>query len=704
MLVETRQIQTVITAATPARVLVIGAGPAAVALHLPQLARLRDAGRIVLSLVCDLDAARATAARQRFGFLKSATDALAAIERTDLDAVYVLGSAQLHHACGLAALHSGKHLFVEKPIAPTYAQACELAQAARAAGLIAAGGLNRRFYRSLAAVRARAGKAGWCTAEAVFHKPERTPPPFGASTWLGANGIHALDALVFMMGGLPEQLYAVSGGTAAAPGIFSALLRFRDGAHALFACNNESGSRREEYVFHAAGETCTVSAEGLRVESGGTSAVLPLPMQGDGIAAEHDAFVEALRTGVPPCHSIEAIAPSLYLAERIEAGHCGPLPAPRVPTRARTPPPAGKSILVVNPDGLQRALARHLVQFRFIGLNDVRHAPQALPDVVAVILGRGAAVLPTEVLVKLPALAVVGVVGLSVARHAPEALLARNVTLVNASTAYAQSVAEFALGLAILGRRQAFYSHQLMRRGGWGTQPRLPGWRGTLTRSATRLLPALRVCGLEPVLRKLWRRARPAIGLQPNPTGQGRELRQATVGLIGWGANAQAFCARCRASGARVLVYTEHAAAAAIAAAGARPASLADTLAADVVSLHRGLTRDTQHFLGAAELARLRPGAVLINVARGALIEPVALLARLKRGDIFACLDTFPEEPLAAANPWRRLPNVFLTSHIAGGSADMHAAAAEEVVQKVAALLAGAPAEVITAARLGMMT
>ena len=690
--------------ATPIRALVIGAGPAAVALHLPVLARLRDTGRIVLSLVCDLDAARATAAQRRFGFLESATDALAAIGRADLDAVYVLGSAQLHHTCGLAALHSGKHLFVEKPIAPSYAQACELAQAARAAGLIAVGGLNRRFYRSLAAVRARAGKAGWCTAEVVFHKSERGPPSFGASTWLGANGIHALDALVFMMGGLPEQLFALSGGMGVAPGIFSALLRWGDGAQALFACNNESGSRREEYVFHAPGETCTVTAEGLRVETGGTSLLQPLPMLGDGIEAEHVAFVEALRTGAPPCHSIEAIAPSLYLAERIEAGHCGALAAPRVPLRMRQAAPPGKSILVVNPDGLQPALAQHLSQFRFIGLNDVQNSPQPLADVVAVLLGRGAAAFPMQVLPKLPALAVVGIVGLSVARHAPEALLAQNITLVNASTAYAHSVAEFALGLAILGRRQAFYSHELMRRGGWGALPRLPGWRGALTRTATHLRPALRACGLEPLLRTLWRRARPAIGLAPNRAAAGRELRQASVGLIGWGANAQEFCARCRAGGARVLVYSEHAAASAITAAGARPVSLAQALAADVVSLHRGLTRDTQHFLGAAELARLRPGAVLINVARGALIEPAALLARLRKGDIFACLDCFPEEPLAAANPWRHLPNVFLTSHIAGGSADMHAAAAAEVVEKVAAFLAGDAPQVITAARLGTMT
>jgi phosphoglycerate dehydrogenase-like enzyme len=123
-------------------------------------------------------------------------------------------------------------------------------------------------------------------------------------------------------------------------------------------------------------------------------------------------------------------------------------------------------------------------------------------------------------------------------------------------------------------------------------------------------------------------------------------------------------------------------------------------LAADIVSLHRGLTESTRHCLGTAELAKLRPGAVLINIARGALLEPNALLARLKRGDIFACLDTYEEEPLVASHPLRNLPNVFLTSHIAGGSPDNYAAAAVEVVRKVAAYLAGDHTQSISAERL----
>jgi phosphoglycerate dehydrogenase-like enzyme len=132
--------------------------------------------------------------------------------------------------------------------------------------------------------------------------------------------------------------------------------------------------------------------------------------------------------------------------------------------------------------------------------------------------------------------------------------------------------------------------------------------------------------------------------------------------------------------------------------------SLGEALAADIVSLHRGLTPATQHFLGAAELAKLRPGAVLINIARGALIEPAALFERLRQGDIFACLDTYEEEPLPHDSPLRRLPNVFLTSHIAGGSPEMHEAAAAEVVGKIVAWLGCESLAPLASGRLSMMT
>jgi len=691
----------------PVRVLVIGAGPAPDAIHLPVLARLRDQGEIVLMLVCDIQHERAAAARRKFGFLQDSGDGIAALERTDIDVVYIFGSAQLHYEYGMLALRKGKHLFVEKPVAPTYAQARELAELASAQGLIAAGGLNRRFARSLAAVNARAGRAGWRFAEAVFHKPEfRNPPSFGARTWLGANGIHGLDALLFMMGGLPEQLTAHFGETAEAqPGAFSALMRWRDGAQGIFLCNNNAGSRREEYVFHAPDETCSVTGAGLTIERKGLSTTtIPLPMQGDGYAAEHDAFLQAIRSGAEPPHSLAAIAPSLFLAELIENGFSGRVQLPQTQLRAVPSRRAleGRSILVVPSSELQTPLASLLSQYRLVTVEDVRSASER-PDIVAAILGRGSSALPADILDKLPHLAVVGIVALSLARHEPEALLARGVTLLNGSSAYAESVAEFALGLAILGRRRAFISHELMRTGGWGTTPHLPGFKGMLNRAARGLRPAIKVVGLETLSLGLWK-ALPFLDAPGQNKVRPRDLQGATVGLVGWGANARAFAERLGRAQARVLVYSEHAPDEDIRNGGAVPVSLSEVLAADIVSLHRGLTASTRHCLGAAELAKLRPGTVLINIARGALIEPNALLARLKQSDIFACLDTFEEEPLVGPHPLRDLPNVFITSHIAGGSPDNYAAAAVEVVRKVAAHLAGDAAQSISAERLRTMS
>ena len=530
--------------------------------------------------------------------------------------------------------------------------------------------------------------------------------PFGAHSWLSANGIHALDAMVFMMGELPENLtaFAAEAG-ASAPSVFSALMRWRDGAQGVFLCNNSAGARHEEYVFHGVAETVRIAESGLTVEHDAITANTPLVQLGDGIAAEHDAFIEAIRTGVEPIHSIGAIAPSLWLAELIEQSFSGRVVLPTSGTVGMLPQPESTpSILIDRPSEMQEALSRLLPRYRLVSRRDVDSSSASRPDIAAAILGRGSPPLDSDTLSKLPCLRIVGVIGLSISHYDPEGLLARGVTLVNASEAFAESVAEFALALAILGRRRAFASHDVMRAGGWGTDPGTPGIMGLLRRLFRRTRPALAALGLESLLlnaRKAMSKTWPSA--LANSAGP-RELTGAVVGLIGWGANARAFTAHLVRAKARILVYSEHAAGKDIIAAGAVPVSLNEALSADVVSLHRGLTANTRHFLGSTELEKLRPGTVLINVARGALTDPDALLARLRRGDIFACLDTYEEEPLSPSHPLRRLRNVFLTSHIAGGSPDMRAVAAEEVIQKICLHLKGHNVHSISTDRLRTMT
>jgi phosphoglycerate dehydrogenase-like enzyme/predicted dehydrogenase len=689
------------------RILVIGAGPAAVSMHFPVLASLRDAGEIVLAVVCDIDRGRAAAARRQFAFEEDTGDGIAALRRADLDAVYVFGSAQLHFEYGLSALRRGKHLFVEKPIAPTYAEALQLARAAQARSLIAAGGHNRRFYKSLSLVRDRAGKARWRSAEATFHKPEfGSKVPFGARSWLTANGIHALDAMLYAMGGLPEEVTALAANTGTqAPSVFAAVMRWPDGAQGTFLCNNHAGSRREEYAFHAIAETCRITDDTFTIERDNTATSTPLMSLGDGVLGEHRAFLQAVRDGRRPPHSISDIAPSLFLAELIESGYSGPVRIPPLGQEAdSTHDQATVSILLDKPLVLRETLGRLLPRYRLVSAEDVHAAAHSRPDIEAAILGHGSSGLSLAMLDKLPRLAVVGIVGLSIGRHQPEALLARGITLVNASAAYAESVAEFALGLAILARRRAFSSHAAMRAGEWGTGSGLSALHQLIRAIGFGARPIIRALGLEPLALRLWRRSPKLRGDTGQKHATSSELRGAAVGLIGWGANARAFALMLVKAGARVLVYSEHAEPSDIVKTGAIQTSLDEVLASDIVSLHRGLTPNTRHFLSAAELAKLRPGVVFINVARGALVDADALLARLKQGDIFACLDTYEEEPLSRSHPLRKMKNVFLTSHIAGGSRDMHAAAAEEVVQKIIAHLEGVTVKSISKEQLRTMT
>lgn len=117
----------------------------------------------------------------------------------------------------------------------------------------------------------------------------------------------------------------------------------------------------------------------------------------------------------------------------------------------------------------------------------------------------------------------------------------------------------------------------------------------------------------------------------------------------------------------RVLLYDPYVTPLAARALGASKVGLSELLSqADTVSLHAPLLSDTRGMIGARELALMPDGSTLVNTARGALVDHVALEAELCSGRLYAVLDTTDPEVLPAQSPLYDLPNVFLTPHIAG--------------------------------------
>lgn len=144
---------------------------------------------------------------------------------------------------------------------------------------------------------------------------------------------------------------------------------------------------------------------------------------------------------------------------------------------------------------------------------------------------------------------------------------------------------------------------------------------------------------------------------------EGPQLTGKTMGLIGYGGIGAEVARLAGGMGMRVLAWNRTPKA----TPGVRFVDL-DTLLAesDVVSLHLLLDEQTRGFLSAERLARLRPGAILVNTARGALVDEAALIEALRAGRLrHAALDVFTEEPLPPAHPLTALDNVTLSAHSA---------------------------------------
>lgn len=255
---------------------------------------------------------------------------------------------------------------------------------------------------------------------------------------------------------------------------------------------------------------------------------------------------------------------------------------------------------------------------------DDERAARLLPAAEVLLSGWGCPRIDAAVLARAPRLrAVIHAAG-TVKGHVDEELWARGVRVSSAAAANAVPVAEYTIGAILLAAKRVF---RLQRR-----YRDVRGFR-------------------------FWPREVPV------PLGSlGR-----TVGIVGASRIGRLVLERLRPFDFARLVHDPFLAPDEARALGAEPVALDELLArADIVSLHAPLLPETRGLLDRRRLALLRDGAVLINTARGALVDPEALADHLARGRIDAVLDVTEPEILPADSPLYELPGVFLTPHVAG--------------------------------------
>ncbi|RIX46257.1 MAG: 3-phosphoglycerate dehydrogenase [Rhodocyclales bacterium GT-UBC] len=247
-----------------------------------------------------------------------------------------------------------------------------------------------------------------------------------------------------------------------------------------------------------------------------------------------------------------------------------------------------------------------------------------------------------DLLTRAPKLEVVGRLGVGLDNIDLDGCQARRIVVHPALGANARAVAEYVLAMTLIGLRGAYDRSDDIAAGKWP--------RAYLS--------------------------------------DGREAYGKTLGLVGFGDIGQLTAKLAGAIGLRVIAHDPaHRDDSLVwAYQNVEPVGFEQLLAeADVVSLHLPLNAGTRGLFGRETLARLKPGALLINTARGGIVDEAALADALRSGHLSgAAIDVFAQEPLAAGSPLAGLPNVWLTPHIAGLSREANVRVSKLIAERVA--------------------
>ena len=294
------------------------------------------------------------------------------------------------------------------------------------------------------------------------------------------------------------------------------------------------------------------------------------------------------------------------------------------------------------------AVASLATQFNIVYEQDLADRRDALTSLLAgadALIVRNRTQVDAGLLAAAPRLRVVGRLGVGLDNIDTAACAARDIEVIPATGANALAVAEYVIGTAMLLLRGTYQSSDAVGAGKW---PR-------------------------------------------GPLSNGREIAGKTLGLIGFGGIGRLAATLARGLRMRVIAFDPQVSASSPlwGEHGALGVTLDTVIAqSDVLSLHVPLSEATRHLIGAPQLARMKPDAILINTARGGVVDEEAVAAALRGGTLGgAALDVFDAEPLPAGSPLAGCPNLLLTPHIAGVTRESNVRVSSMIADAVARAL-----------------
>lgn len=267
-------------------------------------------------------------------------------------------------------------------------------------------------------------------------------------------------------------------------------------------------------------------------------------------------------------------------------------------------------------------------------------------DADVIVCGWGSIMFTKEVTDRLPNLKMIAYTGGSMSGTVDESVYKKGIVTLTGNYIFAKSVAEGCLAYLLCSLRELERYMKQVRSGGW------------------------------------------------NENWTNRGLFGKKIGIVGFGEIAKNFVEMLRPFDMEILINSGHMTDGQAAELGARKATREEIFeTCDIVSLHMGLNEKTKYSINRELMEKLRPDSILMNTARGEVVDEKVMEELLEEGRFFAMLDVFSQEPLPADSKLRRFPNVMLTPHLGGPTIDMREYIVCQFAKDIAAFKENKPME-----------